>query len=842
MQGYGYNLRIIFILKTPFRNVTKHKWAEMAAKTGFILNMPIGAKISGGFALVLVLSMAIGLSGVLAIMSLNSRMELAAISTDVVNRLQSVSAAREAYLQDPRAELQGTVQEATANLQERLEGMAQDAGEGEGAGRIQDALRSVSALTVDFGKLSGLIGESRAALERFMTGAQELDTAATEFRRSIQQVRDDTKKELAHNQAELQRVDAIARLSSESIEKLLLIQNYFAGSSSGNATKLALSASEPLEPLAAKLASAGEGGPQAAETQALADALIAYRENIVKLSGTTDFATLYGLEVSVRESGETALESANGLRKLVYDLVDNGRRRFEEIAAKDEQFTRLSQSSALILTQALKGEAKFHAFVSDRKDMAGKEALAALASLKAANDAMAQEISSLPSDDPKSGELQSMLSGLETKVGEMRDAFDRLASKRVAMAEQSASLDRLSQEMRTAIADMANRESQIAKEAGTSALWQIAITLAFAIVAASGIAFVLSRAIARPTRTLTETMEQLANGNTDVTIEGAERQDEIGGMSRAVQVFRDNAVERRKLQAAKQAEDQAETARRQKVEGLISGFRAEVQNLLQSVSDSIGTMSSTAGDLSEVAVNASQRTAHAANAASGASQNVETVASAAEELAASIKEIDRQISKTTEIVGKATTGTQETNAKVASLAQSANKIGEVIGLIQDIAEQTNLLALNATIEAARAGEAGKGFAVVAAEVKELATQTSKATEEISTQISGIQDSTGEAVVAIQKIAEIMDEVNNYTSTIAAAVQQQGAATNEISRSVMDATRDTSAMSEEMVSLTGAVEHTSQSAQSVRDSSADVSDKTGHLRRQIDTFLADVTAA
>lgn len=814
----------------------------MSNKSGFLLNLPIGAKITGGFGLVLVLAVAIGLSGILAIMSLNNRMALTAASIDVANQLQKVSAAREAYMQQRTPELQGAVDRETAALRQQISVMAEKTGDVDGTAGIREAGQSVTLLVDGFSKLTELLEQRSRNLAQFLEGSAALDTSASAFSQTIQQVRNQTSKELAANQVKLQRIDTLARLSSETIERLLLVQTYFSGGASGNATAQALAESESLEELAQQFAKAGKDGPQQATTDDLAEKLSTYRANIVKLSQTTDFATLYGLEAAVRSSGKAALDAANALRKTVYDLVDTGRRRFQEISATDEQFARLAHAATFIRTQALTAEARFHAFVSNRDDMTGKDALAALGALKAANDAMSVELLSLSPLAPQSAELRAALDQLETLTTEIRGSLETLVTLRNALAEQTTSLDQVSREVRQAIADMASAESQAATAAGWWALWQIGATLAVAIVAASAIALVLSRAIARPTRTLTHTMERLANGDTDVAILGTERKDEIGGMSRAVGIFRDNAVERKRLEETKERVDQAEAERRTRIEALISGFRNDVQDLLQSVSGSIDTMASTANELSDIAHGASARTAHAASASSGASQNVQTVASAAEELASSIAEIGRQIDMTTTVVGRATTGTQETNAKVASLAESAQKIGEVIGLIQDIAEQTNLLALNATIEAARAGEAGRGFAVVAAEVKELATQTSKATDEISSQISGIQGSTDEAVAAIRHIAETMEEVNSYTAAIAAAVEQQGSATTEISRSVQDATRDTSSVSEEMDSLAAVVNQTTESARSVRVSSADVSQKTEHLRAQIDSFLKEVTAA
>ncbi len=372
------------------------------------------------------------------------------------------------------------------------------------------------------------------------------------------------------------------------------------------------------------------------------------------------------------------------------------------------------------------------------------------------------------------------------------------------------------------------------------------VNLALATAVGIFLAFLINQAmrhwISRPIDGVVETMKRLAGGETEFELSGTERSDEIGDMARAVEVFRDNALERLRLQEEQQHEQATRGERQKAVDDLIATFRSQAVALTSSVGDTASGLEETSRTLTGLARESATKATETAGASDEATQSVETVASAAEELSASISEIARQVSQTTEVVAKASEGTRMTNEKVEGLATAASKIGEVVTLIQAIAEQTNLLALNATIEAARAGEAGRGFAVVAAEVKELATQTSKATEEIGAHISAIQGSTREAVQAIAEITETMEEVNGFTTSISTAVQQQGAATSDISQSVTQAAHGTGSVTQNMIVLSSTVEQTSAAADEVLRASSEMSAKTNALREEIDHFLQRVAAA
>jgi methyl-accepting chemotaxis protein len=370
----------------------------------------------------------------------------------------------------------------------------------------------------------------------------------------------------------------------------------------------------------------------------------------------------------------------------------------------------------------------------------------------------------------------------------------------------------------------------------------VLIAVGAAFVVGVGLAMMTARGITRPIGALTGAMRRLADGDTTQAAPGAERRDEIGEMARAVDVFRDNAIERHRLEEAARAEQEARAARQGNIEALLDGFRRDVTRMLESVGAQAERMQSTAGRLTGVADLSLSKTSAATSASRDASSNVQTVAAASEELAASIREIAARVEQTVRIVGEASDLAAQSNDKISGLAQSASRIGDVVKLINSIAEQTNLLALNATIEAARAGEAGRGFAVVAGEVKQLADQTGKATQEIASQIEGIQMATADAVNAIQEIARSMASVNEFTSSIAAAVEQQGAATAEISRNAQSAAEGTNAVAANMDGLVEVANESTTGAKEVATVAEEVRSANLALSEQVEGFLQRVAAA
>ncbi len=373
-----------------------------------------------------------------------------------------------------------------------------------------------------------------------------------------------------------------------------------------------------------------------------------------------------------------------------------------------------------------------------------------------------------------------------------------------------------------------------------SALWMGVASLGF-IVAIGAFSVLIVRSVTGPLAEVRIAMGRLEHGELDIRLDEA-RVDEIGEMARAVASFRAQERERRRLATASDAANASKIDRERKVEALIGNFRARIGTLLGSVGDEMRHLKDTAQSLTGIADSTAARTGTAAEASQEASANVESVAVAGEELMQSVEEIGRQVTRTSEVVERAAEASRTTNQTVAELAQAAGKIGAVVGLIRDIAEQTNLLALNATIEAARAGEMGRGFAVVAAEVKSLANQTSKATEEISAQIGAIQATTGAAVEAIGDIARTMEDVDAYTTAIAGAVEEQGAATAEIARNVAEAARGTRTVADNIAGVSGAVAETSQASARVADVTSRVATTAENLEKEVDRFLADVAAA
>jgi len=414
--------------------------------------------------------------------------------------------------------------------------------------------------------------------------------------------------------------------------------------------------------------------------------------------------------------------------------------------------------------------------------------------------------------------------------------------------------------------------AETSASAATASLVTGLTVLAIALAIAGGAYWLVARRVVRPLTALGEVMTVLAEGNLEVEIRGGEKRDEVGVMSRALQVFKDAAIENRRLEEEQRRADeerrqqkekeieeqhrleeeerlkeekraeQMREERRQMMLDLADDFEASVMNIVNDVSSAASDMETSAQSMSKVADQTVRQTSEVSSASEQASSNIQMVASAAEQLSASVKEISTQVTQSNAFSRNAVSETERANEEIQGLVSAAKKIGDVISLINDIAEQTNLLALNATIEAARAGEAGKGFAVVASEVKNLASQTATATDEITSQVGGMQSATEKAVLAITGIEGVIKQIDNTSVSISSSVEEQDASTHEIARNVSEVSAGTQEVTSNIHVVSEGAKSTGAAAASVLESAQNMTRQSSDLRKELEKFLLQIRAA
>ncbi len=512
----------------------------------------------------------------------------------------------------------------------------------------------------------------------------------------------------------------------------------------------------------------------------------------------------------------------------------------------------IASGAGEVVNQRAGAREEFNGAVAEFEDLSAKILQEFEKSIKIAQDAF--EFAEL---EEERREFQSMLTAFETLVEKSKE-FDRMSEEAFSLiragnlGQASAILPEIeaveefmSEQLQKNLVKIQGFTVSMAETAESQGKFANTLMLVLAIIAffvCMGAAYMLiTRSISRPLNEVVTGINALTSGDLSLDVK-IYNEDEIGAVAKAYATFQENLVRTRELEKEQETKRVADEERQAVVSAATSEFVANIGEIVDTVSSASAELQSTAQSMSSIAEETSSQANAVAAASEQASINVNSVSSATGEMSGSVAEINQQIMRATEAAKKAVDDVSATSDQMNALAQTANKVGEVISMISDIAEQTNLLALNATIESARAGEAGKGFAVVASEVKALATETTKATEGISELVQEIQTATREAVTSIGVIGEVISQIDETSTAIAAAMEEQGAATQEIARNATDAAAGTNEVSSSIAGVTQASQETGTAAGQVTTAAEELSKQGAMLKSEVDKYLIQIQAA